>query len=375
MRNSLCTFFLIACIAWVSLSVSAQESDPVATWLTLVNEARLDEGLAPYGLSTLLNASAQRHADDLADHGFTSDDVHVGSDGSTIKKRITETGYTAWTQNDGELIVGENVWTGAIEDGLAYFLENSPQRENILSSVYREIGIGIAADENGQNHYVLTFGVRPNVLPIFINDGAPNTDNPEIAIRLTNEKFRPEGQGVVFMGQAIEIRINNEPVFEDLPWQPWEPLVPWTLSNTPGEHTVYVQFRDAANRTAASTDSIVLGEGAIALPTATLPSPTAEATATVTPTSVVPTVAPAATSAASATPSSPTSTPSPLRPGPSPLPLNLTPFPTWTPLPLPSPPETGNHSLPLGAVASLQGLAIILGLYLALRRRSSRDDA
>jgi LPXTG-motif cell wall-anchored protein len=374
MRNSLCTFFLAACIAWVSLPVSAQESDPVATWLTLVNEARLDEGLAPYGLSTLLNASAQRHADDLAAHGFTSDDVHVGSDGSTIKKRITETGYTAWTRNGGELIVNENVWTGEIEDGLAAFLEDPPQRENILNPVYREIGIGVAADENGQNYYVLTFGARPNVLPIFINDGAANTDNAEIAIRLTNEEFRPEGQGVVFMGQAIEIRINNEPVFEGLPWQTWEPLVPWTLPNSPGEHTVYVQFRDAANRTAASTDSIVLGEGAVTLPTATLPSPTAEATATITPT-IAPTVAPAVTSTASATPTPPTPTSSPLTPSPSPPPLNLTPFPTWTPLPLPSPPETGDHSMPLGAVVTLQGLAIILGLYLALRRRNSRDDA
>jgi uncharacterized protein YkwD len=376
MHSPLRTFLLIACIALIALPVSAQESDLVAAWLTLVNEARLDEGLAPYGISTLLTAAAQRHADDLATHGVTSDDVHVGSDGSTVKKRITQAGYVAWAQNDDELIVGENVWTGAIEDGLTAFLENPPQRENILNPVYREIGIGVADDENGQNYYVLTFGARPNVLPIFINDGAANTDNPEIAIRLTNEEFRPEGQGVVFMGQAIEIHISNEPVsvFEDLSWQSWEELVPWTLPNTPGEHTVYVQFRDAANRTAASTDSIALGEGAIIVPTATPSSPTAEATATVAPTAA-PTTAPADTPTASATPVPPTPTSAPLVPSPSPLPLNLTPFPTWTPLPLPSPPETGNHSIPLGAVAALQGLALILSLYLALRRGSSRDDA
>jgi hypothetical protein len=376
MHNPLRILLLITCVALITLSVSAQESDPVATWLTLVNDARLDEGLAPYSVSTLLTAAAQRHADDLAAHGFTSDDVHVGSDGSTVKKRITKTGYAAWTRNDGELIVGESVWTGAIEDGLAHFLEDPPQRENILNPVYREIGIGVAADDNGQSYYVLNFGVRPNVLPVFINDGAANTDNPEIAIRLTNEEFRPEGQGVVFMGQAIEIHISNEPVsvFEDLSWQSWEELVPWTLLNTPGEHTVYVQFRDAANRTAASTDSIILGEGAITVPTATPSSSTVEVTATVAPTAA-PTAAPAATPTASAAPSPPTSTSIPLVSSPSPVPLNLTPFPTWTPLPLPSPPETGNRHMHLSAVAALQGLALILGLYLALRRGSSRDDA
>ncbi len=344
----------------------AQEEDLAAQFYALVNQARLDEGLAPYNIFTLLTDSAQRHAGDLAAYGFTSDDVHVGSDGSTAKKRITVAGYAAWTRDDGELVVGENVWTGAIEDGLAYFLENPPQRENILSPVYREIGIGVAADANGQNYYVLNFGARPNVLPIFINDGAANTDNPEIAIRLTNEEFRPEGQGIVFMGQAIEIRISNEPVFDDLPWQSWEPLVPWTLPDTPGEHTVYVQLRDAANRTAASVDTIVLGEGAITVPTLIPPSPTTEATAAPSP----------AATPTSATPSLPVPTPSPLVPSPSPLPLNFTPLSTWTPLPPASPLETGDHDMPLGAVVALQGLALILGLYLALRRGGGkRNDA
>jgi uncharacterized protein YkwD len=361
---------LLATLGGLLMGRAEAQQDLAAQFYDLVNEARLDKGLAPYGSSKQLIAAAQRHADDLAAHGFTSDDVHEGSDGSTIEQRITEAVYAAWTQNGGELIAGESVWTGTIEDGMAYFLEDAPRSENILSPIYREIGIGVAADANGQNYYVLNFGARPNVLPIFINDGDANTDNPEIAILLTNEKARPGGKGSVFMGQAIEIRINNEPVFEDLPWQSWEQLVPWTLPNTPGEHTVYVQFRDAANRTAASVDTVILGEGAITVPTTTPSSPTAEATATAAPVAA-PTAAPAATPTASATPSLPTSTPVPLAPTPSPLPLNLTPFPTWTPLPLPLPPETGNHSMPLGAVVALQGLALILGLYMALRRGGS----
>jgi hypothetical protein len=61
---------------------------------------------------------------------------------------------------------------------------------------------------------------------------------------------------------------------------------------------------------------------------------------------------------------------------------NITPFPTWTPLPSPEPtrvereqpdeatlslPELGDYSRPLIAAAILQGVAIVLGLYQALR--------
>jgi hypothetical protein len=309
-----------------SLPVSAQEPDPVATWQTLVNEARLDEGLAP------------------------------GSDDSTPQQRIAEAGYAAW--NGGESVIGENFWTGpgTIEDAMAFLLEEPSQRDNILSAVYREIGIGVATDDAGSNYYVLDFGARPNVLPIFINDGATNTDNPQIAIRLTNEEARPGGKGTIFMGQAIEMRISNEPGFNDLPWQPWEPLVPWTLPDAPGEHAVYVQFRDAAGRTAASTDAIVIGEGTLTTPTPVPPISTAEP---------------------AATPPPPVPRPSPLPPlplSPTPLAPHLTPFPTWTPLPSPtSPQENSNNSssspsAPLAMLASLQGLALILGIYLALRR-------
>lgn len=375
MRNPLRAVILIACFVLLSFPTSAQEPDPVVTWQILVNQARLEEGLAPYGFSTLLTAAAQRHADDLAAHQIWS---HTGSDGSTPKQRIAEAGYAAWTWDGGELIAGENFWTGygTIEDAMAFFLEDPPHRDNILSAIYREIGIGVATDTAGRNYYVLDFGARPNMLPIFINDGAVNTDNPQIAIRLTNEEARPGGEGTAYMGRAIEIRISNEPEFDDLPWQPWEPLVPWTLPDTPGEHTVYVQFRDAAGRTATSAASIVLGEGVPITPTPILPSPTPEPTATPIPPS--PTPEPTSTPAPTATPTPttiPTPEPAPTRvssPTPplsaTPVPDTATPFPTWTPLPPSSSQETGNRGSPLALLAALQGLALILGIYLALRR-------
>ncbi len=389
------TFLLINAV--LPPSVSAQEPEQVTTWLTLVNEARLDEGLNPYSPSSLLHAAAQRHADDLAANGITdSGNVHIGSDGTSEHDRIAEAGYAAWTWNGGNLIVDENVWSGQgdPEDGMRFFLDDQVHRENVLSETYREVGIGVATDEDGTSYYVLDFGVRPNVLPIFINDGAASTDNPEIAIRLTNETARPEGKGGGFMGKAIEIRISNEPTFEGLAWQEWAPLVPWTLPETPGEHTVYIQFRDAGGRTAASSDSIFLDTGtpvtATPIPpsptaTPTPPSPTPEPTATAVP--PTPTLLPSASPPAPGSPSPPPLTPSPSPPlaaTPSPaFVLVSTPFPTWTPLSSPEPTvDTETSTSPpddygplLSIVAVLQGLAVILGLFLSLHRGGSSVDS
>jgi uncharacterized protein YkwD len=398
----LATFsFSIALIALLiagrslGLDAKAQDTDPVATLLKMVNDLRLDEGLNPYSQSRLLADAARRHADDLAAHGLTdADDVHLGSDGTHKDERIQEAGYAAWETEDGQLTVDENVWSGrgTPEDALDFFLEHQDHRDNLLSDDYREIGIGIATDDDGRSHYVLDLGARPNVLPVFINDGAVSTENPEVAIRLTNERVRPEGKGTTFMGEAIEIRISNDPAFDELTWQPWTPLVSWTLPDTAGEHTVYVQFRDAAGRTAAAADSVFLDKGTPATPTPVPPTLTPEPTDT--PLPPIPSPAPTATQIPPTVPPQPsdpatpaTSTLTPMSSTTSVssygLVANATPFPTWTPLPSPEPtrvqsdkeveadlslPELGDHSRPLVAVAILQGAAIVLGLYLALRR-------
>lgn len=380
MRNLPRFLIFIAILVLALPPASAQESDPVTIWQARVNQARLDEGLAPYGFSSLLTVAAQRHADDLAANQIWS---HTGSDGSTAAQRIAAAGYAAWTWNSGELIVGENFWTGygTIDDAMAFFLDDPPHRDNLLSAVYREIGIGIATDTEGRNYYVLDFGARPNVLPIFINDGAASSDDSQVAIRLTNEDARPGGEGTTFMGRAIEIRVSNEPQFDNLPWQPWEPLVPWTLLDAPGEHAVYVQFRDGAGRTAASADTIILGEGAVTVPTTVPPSPVPEPTATLIPPSPtpeptaipVPTVAPTSEPAPTVEPSPVLPQPTVQLPSPTPLPTApwsgaSTPFPTWTPLPTPLPPETGETKVPITLLVTLQGVVIVLGIYLALRR-------
>ncbi len=389
MHRLLSTVALAACIASIVLasaalvesSVEAQAEHPAAELLELVNGVRLGEGLDPYRHSRLLSDAAQRHADDLAANGFADpNDVHLGSDGTKEEARIEEAGYAAWTQN-GRLAVGENVWAGqgVPENVLASLLEDPLGRDNLLSDTYREIGIGYAKDGDGRSYYVLDFGARPNVLPIFINDGGSSTENPEVAVRLTNERVHPEGRGTAFMGEAIEIRISNEPAFEGLAWQPWAPLVPWVVPDSVGQHTVYVEFRDAAGRTTAAAESIFLDHGTPTTRTAPESTPTPEPP-------VSPSLEPMATEDVSAgdpelTPEDTTLTQAaPL--DSSAQPAAATPFPTWTPLPSPVPtgaeqgqstgaalssPDEAGYDRPLLIVGILQGAALLLGVYLMIR--------
>lgn len=343
-----------------------EEDDRVAQLLALVNAARLSEGLPPYALSEELTASVQRHADDLVANDLSS---YVGSDGSTAPQRIAEAGYAAWA--DGAM-VGEIFWigTGSAEAAFEWFMSDPPHRANILSTIYREIGAAVAQDGAGQFYHVLDFGARPNVIPIFINDGDETTDSPQVAVRLSNEGAFPQGQGTMFMGQAIEIRIGDAQTFEDESWQAWEELVPWSLADEPGEQAVYVQFRDAAGRTTTSVDTIALLPGAgTSVPPTRIPAPATE-----------PAAGASAEPASSPTPSGvpgvevspaplPTVTP---RPTATPVPvaaITPTPFLTWTPLPPAAgpTPRTGSDAL-VGALCALQVLAVLMGLYLALRR-------
>jgi hypothetical protein len=358
MRYARSAVVLALCLLLAALPATARaQPDPVSAWLTLLNSTRLRAGAPPCELSAGLTAAAQRHANDLAANMVLSS---TGSDGSTPSQRITDAGFFAWTDENEQPIVGEAVGSGAgtIDEVLVSMLQEQAYSEVILSRLYREVGIGVAADVTGRSYYVLDFGARPNVLPIFLNDGAYNTLDPQVAIHLTNEEVRPEGQGVA-IGRVIELRISNEPQWDDLPWQTWEEFVPWMLPEAEGQHTVFVQLRDATGRIVSAADAIYLGEA-------------------VAPTLAPVVLTPVSTPAGAATPvpaegasvQTPVATGPPAAASPAPATsLVTTPFPTWTPLPTPAPPPPVERArLPLGLVAALQGVALILGLYLVLRR-------
>jgi hypothetical protein len=274
-------------------------------------------------------------------------------------------------------MVNEVIWAGlgTAEDALVWFYTN-PEWSTLTDERYREIGVGYA-DDNGIRYFVVTLGSRPGVLPIFVNDGNSVTESPVVALRLTDERAVPMGDAA-WMGQAIEIRISNAPEFEGLPWQPWEPLVPWALSSEePGEYAVYVEYRDGADRTAIAEDTIRLVAPGESPPTPTpllsLPARSDEQGEA--------TPAPEVPSETTPGEALPAATVSPVTPSPgfqiTPMPVipeadaeSLTPYPTWTPLPTEVPVSTRDPqaNLPIVLAFLLQGAALLIGIGVFLRR-------
>jgi len=115
-----------------------------------INRARVNAGLPPLALHSLLNQAAQSHVNDMiANYNFS----HTGSDGSDVGTRVARTGYAAngWT--------GENwVAQGDAANALSWWLNSSIHRANILNPNWTEIGIGSGVHPDGWgNIYVAVF--------------------------------------------------------------------------------------------------------------------------------------------------------------------------------------------------------------------------
>jgi uncharacterized protein YkwD len=430
MKTRLFTLLWIALVSSLVLaslwlvSGPAQAQNPAGELLRLINAARLNQGLHPYVVGRELATAAQRHSADMAATGQIS---HSGSDGTSSTQRIMEAGYAAY---EFGLVASENIYGGVGEADVPFntWMGQPDARSNLLHEQYREVGIGVVSDAQGRLFWTLNVGARPNVLPVLINDGAASVDTLTVTLRLVPENVVPEGRGTA-MGQPVEYRASTSSQFPSSEWNPWAEQVAFVLDEAPGQQTVYVQLRDAVGRTTVSQASVTLtGLGATA-PSVTLtttPSgepetpPTATGTVTPTPptsptstgtTTPTPTGTPRPTPTASATPR-PTITVTPL---PTP-----TPFPTQTPTSVPSatlpaepqveaatatspppatppapatiaPPEPtrpipggmddGGEAEPPSLASrlapwavGLQGIALILGVYLALRRPGTEAD-
>ena len=367
LRLALAVLTAVALLAGVT-HPAAQQSSPTVDFYQAINRARLNEGLAPLGLSTLLTQAAQRHADDIVKRGDAS---HEGADGSDYRQRIREAGYRAW--NDG-LLVDEVVWLGlgGPADALNWYRNRAEEWAIFTDTRYREIGVGYAEDGQGVRYFVLTFGARPGVLPVFINDGVGATDSPVVAVRLTNEEAEPMGEGA-WIGRAIEVQLSHTPDFGGVSWQPWEPLLPWALAGIePGDYAVYVQFRDGANRTAVAEATIRLVEPGEAPPTPTMlpewgtgPQPSPEEPLPGTDGTPLP--SPEGAELTSPQMETPSAGPA----APTLAPESFEPLPTWTPLvdlePLTE--ERKPSNWPVIAGFMLQGVALLLGAAAFLRRR------
>lgn len=122
--------------------------------LKLVNHDRAEHGLKPVKLDAVADRAGQRHADDMAEHGYTA---HWGSDGSVPEQRYTEAGGKDMVQEnaacffDGqkrELDPSPRFDPVALEKIESAFINEVPpndgHRKNILTGTHNKLGVGLA---------------------------------------------------------------------------------------------------------------------------------------------------------------------------------------------------------------------------------------
>jgi hypothetical protein len=260
-------------------AAQAQAPDAVTDLAARINRERIARGLAPYALNAQLTKAAQLQASDIASTGNYS---HTGSDGSTVFDRVGRTAFGAYSWGRR---LGENwAWYPNAATAMSMWMDSPPHRGNILHSLYREIGVGIAPSR-GNTIFVVDFGAEPNVLPAFIDGGDGETQTQAVTLTLTSEDVMPNGDGPNTIGRAAQIQISNSADFAGAHWQSFAHQVPWSLPPGSGSKTVYVKYRDGAGRIATASDSIVYTALTTATPRPTAtrtPRPTAISTATAT---------------------------------------------------------------------------------------------
>jgi len=118
-----------------------QVSSQMQRMLDLVNSERRSRGRSQLCFNSKLNAVAQDHSNDMASNNYFS---HTGRDGSNPGTRVSRKGYS-WRA------YGENIAINSSIDSAHRSLMNSQgHRENILSSRYKHMGIGVSRYTSGR---------------------------------------------------------------------------------------------------------------------------------------------------------------------------------------------------------------------------------
>jgi uncharacterized protein YkwD len=119
--------------------------------MSALNRFRAARGLRPFRVSTQLRAAAVRHSSEMASHGYFA---HASPSGRAFWRRIAlyypPRGYRSWS-------VGENLEYGQPALGAAEVLRDwlaSPgHRETVVSTRYRDAGIGVVFVPSGPGMY------------------------------------------------------------------------------------------------------------------------------------------------------------------------------------------------------------------------------
>jgi uncharacterized protein YkwD len=149
-----------------AIEIPASDADldaAAAATYCLVNAERTSRGLRPLRRDADLAKAARGHSADMVRRDYFA---HVSPSGRTFKDRVREAGYGRPGQG---WRAGENLGWGTQERAtpnalVDAWLESSGHRRVLLSSDYREIGVGVATGAPGKDAPGATYTLNVGVL-------------------------------------------------------------------------------------------------------------------------------------------------------------------------------------------------------------------
>ncbi|MDJ0838818.1 MAG: CAP domain-containing protein [Acidobacteriota bacterium] len=258
-EQQLPTESVLALDGFMERAVRGAEATIAEQVVAIVNAERAAEGLPPLKLNPLLNNSSDLHAENMAVRNFFA---HCDLDTLTQAwDRMVDAGYF-WNAAAENIAAGQS----SPEVVMISWMNSSGHRANILSTDYREIGVGYfyqGGDTGGirqdldsncaadnpfasplRHYWVQNFGRNSNVYPMIINDEAAETEDPMVTLFIYGS------------GTFTEMRLRNA----GETWGAWEPFqedTVWELPAGSGLKTVEVEMRYGGTTRNAS-DSIQL---------------------------------------------------------------------------------------------------------------------
>jgi len=114
----------------------------------LINQERIDDGLRPLTYSSKISIFAWKYATRMIDENFYG---HIDPQGRGLAERLEEAEITYSIAGE---IIAENK---SAEDAVSAWMESEGHKEQILTSDYTSMGIGIAQIHSLDKFYVVVF--------------------------------------------------------------------------------------------------------------------------------------------------------------------------------------------------------------------------
>lgn len=214
--------------------------------IELVNAQRAANGnLPPLKRQDTLDQAARYYAIDMAfDYYFEFDHATYDRNPNHALVRVCDAPQRLGSYYPSYSGIGENIAGGQVtpQEVVHSWMESSGHRANILSTFYREIGVGYYPGGMYGSTWVQDFGKQDDVYPLVINREDSTVQNRVVNLYIYGQ------------GSWSEMRLRND----NLSWGNWQSFrseLSWTLEDLPGLRTVWIELRQGT-QTYTTSDTI-----------------------------------------------------------------------------------------------------------------------